>query len=354
MRIAQIVPIWIPVPPVNMFGGVEIVVSDLIAGLQKRGHEVILYASGDSSAGNQVKSVISEAPLQSDWQAYKNFQLLNIVRAIEDSASYDVLHFHVSIDLFPIILSQFSKKPAIITIHNYEPGTPDDEVYKRYPNNSYVSVNKNSQKTFPDIKFIANVYHGINIDQYRYQEIKQCYMVYLSRIEEKKGILDAIEVAKQTGYPLKIMGPVSEKQQEFFEQKVRPQLNHNIEYFGPADLGMKNEILGNASVLLFPTKHNETFGLVAAEAMACGTPVIAYDYGALPEVVSDGDTGYVIERNASVEGLAAAVEKIMRLDNAGVVALSQQCRARVEECFTVDKMAASYEDIYRKLTNDQS
>jgi glycosyltransferase involved in cell wall biosynthesis len=351
MKIAQIVPIWIPIPPEKNFGGVETVVADLITGLTKLNHQVEIFASADSKINCKVNSVIKKAPLSADWLNYKNFELLNVINAVEDSGRFDILHFHTSIDLFPLMLSQFCKSPTVVTVHNYEPGTADDAVFSRYSKNNYISVNKKSQKTFPRINFIGNVYHGINIEDYIFQREKEDYLVFISRIEEKKGVLDAILVANALNLKLKILGPVSEKNLSFFEEKIKPKLSKNIEYLGPADLGMKNKILGKARAMIFPTKHQETFGLIIAESFACGTPVIAYGNGSIPEIIQDNVNGFSVDPD-NLEKLTEATTKIFELNDSEYCKIVNNCRKIVETKFSLSNMAENYLSIYKEVINE--
>lgn len=348
MKIAQVVPIWFPVPP-QKFGGLELVVSNLTDGLIKKGHEVALYGFSDKNILIKSPS-LNAAPLTVDWLTYKNFELDNFIQAISDSDDYDILHFHISTDLFPLIVSKFSKKPTLITLHNFSVKSEDNFIFTKYdnnlvcPNRLLVSLIPKNNKTF-------TVYHGINVSDYEYSEKKEDYFVYLSRVEPKKGILDAIAVTKALNKKLFILGPIPPLQKEFFEKEVKPQLSNNIEYVGEADLKMKNQYLSKAKALLFPTQYEETFGLVAAEAMACGTPVVSYNIGAVSEVIIENETGFIAEMGDSVK-LTEAADKLLGLNQEEYIQMVKKCRQHVEEKFSIDKMTDGYLKVYQELIGD--
>jgi len=346
MKIAQIVPIWFPVPP-KKFGGLESVVANLTAGLISKKHEVTLYGF-TSKPWTKKTPELNEAPLTVDWLSNKNIELDNYMQAILDSSGFDILHFHVSTDLFPLMVTSFSKKPTLITVHNFTPGGKDNIFFEKYSNN-LVLPNNFSTKFFGKNGTVASVYHGINYGDYLYNEKKDDYLVYLSRIEPEKGILDAIALSKAVDRKLVVLGPVPPLHKDFFNNEVKSLIDDsNVVYLGEADMETKNKYLSKAKALIYPTKYNETFGLVAAEAMACGTPVIAYKSGAVPEVVKDKETGFLAE-TGDVKELIKVAKQLLELNKEDYNSMVRNCRWRVIENFSSEKMTESYLNLYDKL-----
>jgi len=332
MRVALIAPPFISVPPAD-YGGTELFVAQLAEGLQKAGIHVVVYANGESTVNVERRWRYERAqwpirPGQLTWLK----ELDHTAWAVQDAAqSCDVVHFQSAPGL---TLSRFMNASVICTLHG-----PHDqklsEFYARYAEVFYVCISKFqcSQESMPRMKI---VHHGIDLSQYQLHETKQPYLSFIGRIAPIKGTHLAIEVAKRAGIPLKIAGDIQPEYRDYFEAKVKPQLDGTfIEYVGLADLKAKNELLGNSMAMLFPIQWNEPFGLVMLEAMACGTPVLAMPGGSVPEIVRDGITGYVCR---SVLQLAKRVHDL-HFSPADL-------RQYVRENFSLDRMVANYASVY--------
>ncbi|HOX41215.1 MAG TPA: glycosyltransferase [bacterium] len=347
MKIAQVVPVWFPVPP-QKFGGLELVVANLIEGLQSSGHEVTLFGFPGNESVKSVVPGVEMPPLKIDWLKYKNIELENFVKAVIESDKFDLIHFHISSDLFPLMLARFASCPVVVTVHNFVPESLDNFIYKKYSTN-LVLANKYSRSFFPDTIDITTVYHGIRLSDYGFSSEKEDYFVYLSRIEPMKGAAEAIAVAKELRKKLYILGPISPLHHEYFAKEIEPQIDNQTIFFqGEADLRLKKKYLSKARALIFPTKLPETFGLVAAEAMACGTPVIAYDSGAVSEVVLNGKTGFIAKTDDLGQLIKAAI-KLESMSGDEYREMVRNCRSRVEQQFSLGRMTSDYLKVYERL-----
>ncbi len=337
MKIALIAPPFIAVPPAD-YGGTELFVAQLAEGLQKSGVEVVVYANGESTVNveRRYRYERSQWPIKAGDEAWLK-ELDHTAWAIRDaSQTCDVIHVQ-SPQALPF--SQFTNVPMVLTLHG--PHNPKfSELYARFPRVNYVAISE-FQRLAEAVPRIRTIYHGIDLAQYSLREQKQQYLSFIGRIAPIKGTHTAIEVAKRTGIPLKIAGDIQPAYREYFEAKVKPELDGRlIEYVGLADLQAKNELLGNSLAMLFPIQWNEPFGLVMVEAMACGTPVLAFKGGSVPEIVRDGVSGYVCR---SVRDMAKRVTSL-QFD-------SHRIRQYVEENFSLEHMVAQYISLYRELQN---
>ena len=333
MKVALIAPPFIAVPPKD-YGGTELFVAQLAEGLQKKGIQVVVYTNRESTVNveRRWKYEHSQWPIKNDHEAWLK-ELDHTSWAVQDAVTqeFDVVHFNSPLAL---TLSRFAGAPAVYTLHG--PRDPKlSEFYAGYPDVHYVCISQFqcSQESMP---LLRTIYHGIDLSQYRLRENKEKYLSFIGRIAPIKGTHHAIDVAKRAGIPLKIAGDVQPIYREYFEKKIKPELDGEfIQYVGLADLKMKNELLGNSMAMLFPIRWNEPFGLVMVEAMACGTPVLAFPGGSVPEIVRDGVSGYICR---SVRDMAKRVEQ---LDTS-----PRTVRAYVEENFSTDQMAAKYAALY--------
>ncbi len=332
MRIGLIAPPFISVPPKD-YGGTELFIAQLAEGLQKRGLEVVVYTNGESSVGVEKRWLYPTAqwPIKSDANAFMKDAEHN-AWAMEDGGSYcDLLHVHAAQAL---TYSRFVDTPVVCTLHG-----PHDaklsEIYAHYPRVNYVCIS-DSQCRQESMSHMRTIHHGIDLASYELKTQKQGYLSFIGRIAPIKGVHLAIDVAKRAGIPLKIAGDVQPAYRDYFEAKVKPEIDGQfIEYIGLADLRAKNELLGNSLAMLFPIQWNEPFGLVMVEAMACGTPVLALAGGSVREVVQDGISGYVCR---TVRELVKRVTQL-KFDP---VAL----RRYVEENFSLNRMVGKYADLY--------
>ena len=332
MRIGLIAPPFISVPPKD-YGGTELFIAQLAEGLYKRGIEVVVYTNGESTVGVEKRWIHPAAqwPIKVDGHAFLK-DAEHCAWAMQDGASYcDLLHVHAAPAL---TYTRFLGVPIVCTLHG--PHDPIlSSVYARYPKVHYVCISDSQcrQESMPRMR---TIHHGIDLACYELRAQKQQYLSFIGRIAPIKGVHLAIDVAKRAGIPLKIAGDVQPMYRDYFQAKIKPQIDGQfIEYIGLADLRAKNELLGNSLAMLFPIQWNEPFGLVMVEAMACGTPVLALAGGSVNEVVRDGISGYVCR---SVRELAKRVTQL----NFEPAAL----RAYVEENFSLQRMVGKYADLY--------
>lgn len=335
MKIALIAPPFIPVPPVA-YGGTELFVAHLAAGLVQRGHHVILYANGASTAACEVRWLFRDAdwpPVDPALTSLKSLE--HTVFAIEDAARElpDVIHTN---DAVAVPFSRLVRQPFVHTLHHpYEPSL--SAVYERHPHIQYVAISAFQRRREP-MPRVAVVHHGIALSEYPFHEEKEPYVCFLGRIAPIKGTHLAVDAALRAGVKLKIAGEIQPIFRDYWDSAVLPRVDgEQIEYVGEADQAMKKDLLARAAALLFPIQWDEPFGLVMIEAMACGTPVLALPGGAVEEIVKDGVSGWVCRDVSELAARAACP---------GVPAAS--CRAHVEGHFTVDRMVAGYEALYHE------
>ena len=339
MKIAQVAPLFESVPP-KYYGGTERVVSWLTEELVQRGHEVILFASGDSETKAKLIPVCPRS-LRLDKSSidYNAHHILMLERVFQMADDFDIIHSHIDYLAFPLIRRH--PESAILTTLHGRLDIPDlQPLYKEFPNIPVVSISHSQRVPLQNINWISTVYHGLPRDLYKYHDRPGDYLAFLGRISPEKRLDSAIEIAQRVQMPLKIAAKVDKVDMEYFQQVVHPLLrNPLVEYVGEIGEAEKNEFLGNAYALLFPINWPEPFGLVMIEAMACGTPIIARRHGAVPEVMEQGVTGFIV---ADVEEAVQAIEMIPRLQR-------RRCREIFEERFTSERMAADYLRAYQAL-----
>lgn len=337
MRIAQIAPLYESVPP-RTYGGTERVVHYLTEALVQQGHEVTLYASADSRTSARLRPTVPEAlrlsKVRRDALPWHLLQLAEIAR---EAGEYDIVHFHTDLLHFP--LSRKLEVPQLTTLHG-RLDLPDlKPLYQEFRDMPVVSIADHQRMPLPMARWAGTVYHGLPADLYTFRPDEGDYLAFLGRISPEKGPEQAIEIAVKAGMPLKIAAKVDEVDRAYFEERVEPLLSHPlVEFIGEVDERGKNELLGGARALLFPIRWPEPFGLVMIEAMACGTPVIAFRHGSVPEIVRDGINGYIVD---SVEAAVEAIGRTGAIDRAA-------CRAYFDERFTADRMARDYVRLYRE------
>lgn len=340
MRVALIASPFIAVPPAD-YGGTELFVAHLAEGLQKSGVDVVVYTIGESTVNVERRSIYqsSQWPIkmsEQTWLKDLNQQAWAVQDAVKDC---DIIHVQTAQAL---ALSRFISRPMVLTLHG--PHVPQlSDFYKYYSEVNYVCIS-DAQKQTESMPKMRTIHHGIDLGSYQFVAQKQKYLSFIGRIAPLKGTHLAIDVAKRTGIPLKIAGDIQPVNREYFEKKIRPEIDGQlVEYIGLADLKAKNELLGNSMATLFPIQWNEPFGLVMVEAMACGTPVLAMPGGSVPEVVRDGVSGYICR---SVRTMAKRVGNL-NIEPSAV-------RAYVEENFSVERMARNYAALYEEILRDTS
>lgn len=332
MRIAVLSTIAWRTPP-HHYGPWESVASHVTETLVERGHDVTLYATGDSVTNGRLKSVCPRGYEDDPDIDPKVWESLHISQLFEEADQYDIIHNHF--DFLPLTYSAMTKTPVVTTIHGFS-STDILPVYQKYNKKShYVSISDSDRA--PSLDYEATVYHGIELHEFEFQEHPDDYLLFFGRIHPDKGAREAIEIARACDRRLILAGIIQD--QEYFKTEVEPELYDKVEYIGSVGPEKRNKLLGNASVLLHPIFFDEPFGLSIIESMACGTPVIAFDRGSMPELIENGYNGYlVINVDEAVEAVAD-VEKIRRAD----------CRAHVEEHFTVERMVDGYEEVFNKV-----
>lgn len=340
MRIALIAAPFIAVPPAD-YGGTELFVGHLAEELQKNGVDVVVYANGESTVKADRRWLYERSQWPIKVSEYTWLKDLNHQAwAIQDAAKdCDAIHAQAAL---AIPFSRFIQKPMVLTLHGpHEPKL--SEIYSYYPDVNYVCISE-AQCQSESMPKTRSIHHGIDLGLYRFIEQKQEYLSFIGRIAPLKGTHVAIEVAKRTGIPLKIAGDVQPANRQYFEKKIRPEIDGKlVEYIGVADLKAKNELLGNSMAMLFPIQWNEPFGLVMVEAMACGTPVLAMPGGSVPEVVRDGVSGYICR---SVRDM---VKHVRELNIA-----PSTVRKYVAENFSVERMVKSYVALYEEIVSGES
>lgn len=339
MRIAQIAPLFESVPPA-VYGGTERVVSYLTEELVRAGHDVTLFASGDSrTAATLVPITDRSLRLNTDCTDYLAHQIVQLERVAQAASQFDILHFHIDYLHFPV--SRRLNVPHVTTLHG-RLDIPDlQPVYGEFHDMPVVSISKSQRGPLPDARWVGTVYHGLPPGLLTPQsETAGDYLAFVGRISPEKRVDRAVEIARRAGLPLRIAAKIDAADEAYFQDEIAPLFKQPfVEYLGEQDDEQKGMLLGGARALLFPIDWREPFGLVMIEAMACGTPTIAWDEGSVSEVLEDGVTGFIVE---SVEEAASAVERATSLPR-------QQVRREFDRRFTAERMANDYVDIYTRL-----
>ena len=339
MRIAQVAPLFESVPP-RLYGGTERVVYYLTEELVRQGHHVTLFASGDSITSAELVPCTPRAlRLDPDVQDSIPHQMLLLDKVRERAGDFDILHFHVDYLHFPLFRTEARR--TLTTLHGRQDLADHMPFYAHFPEMPLVSISNSQRAPLPRANFAATVYHGLPLDLHKPTfEPRGGYLAFLGRIAPEKRPDRAIAIARATGLPLKIAAKVDKVDEAYFREVIAPMLDGpGVEFIGEINEGEKTEFLGQAAALLFPVEWPEPFGLVMIEAMACGTPVLAFRCGSVPEIIDDGQTGRIV---SSAEEAVQAIPDVLALDRKTV-------RARFEERFSVTRMAADYLKVYHKM-----
>jgi glycosyltransferase involved in cell wall biosynthesis len=340
MRIAQIAPLWERVPPAA-YGGTELVVGLLTDELVRRGHEVTLFATADSITLAKLEPGVPQplrqmGALPQEAQVYDTLQLDKVYSRASD---FDIIHSHV--DFLALPYANLVKTPTVHTIHGIL--TPlVERIFTNHKQQNFVSISNSQRRTDLGLNYVATVYNGIDPSTYIFhpQPDNPPYLAFLGRMSSEKGPHLAIEIAKRTGWHLKMAGKVDRADKEFFEKEVAPLIDgKQIEFLGEANHVQKSEIMGGAVATLFPITWREPFGLVMTESMACGTPVIAMALGSAPEIIVHGKTGFLCH---SMDECVAALDRVPDIDR-------RACRQHVEQHFSLKSMVDGYEAVYRQV-----
>jgi glycosyltransferase involved in cell wall biosynthesis len=342
MRIAQVAPLYESVPPV-LYGGTERVVSWLTEELVRLGHEVTLFASGDSVTNARLVPVCPRAlrldALCQDPLAHHALMLEHVFR---ESANFDLIHFHI--DYLHFSLSRRSEVPCLTTQHG-RLDIPDlVPLFQTFRDMPLVSISDAQRSPLPWANWQGTVLHGMPRQLLAPGRGNGKYLAFLGRVSPEKGVEEAIEIACRSGMHLKIAAKVDPADLEYYEVRIKPLLNNElIDFIGEIGHDEKSDFLGNAAAFLFPIQWPEPFGIVMIEALACGTPVIAYRQGSVPEVLKDGVTGFIVD---GIKGAVDALQSLGTIDR-------QACRKHFERHFSDHRMAAQYLTIYEKLVREK-
>lgn len=335
MKVALLSPIAWRTPP-RHYGPWERVVSLLCEGLVAKGIDVTLFATADSITSGKLK-YICPAPYEEDKNIDpKVWECLHIAYLFEQASDFDIIHNHF--DFVPLTYSRLVDVPVVTTIHGFS-SSRILPVYREYnANNYYVSIS-NADRS-PELEYIATVYHGIDLNEFSFSDKTGDYLLYFGRIHEDKGTAEAIEIAKAYGMKLFMAGIIQDK--DYFNQRIAPHVdNKNVIYLGSVGPAQRSELLANAYALLHPIHFNEPFGLSVIEAMACGTPVVAFNKGSMPEVIIDNKTGFLV---TNVKEACEKLDLIPTLKRS-------DCREWVAHQFSQERMVADYIKVYQRILN---
>jgi glycosyltransferase involved in cell wall biosynthesis len=341
LKIAQIAPLYESVPPMT-YGGTERVVSYLTEELVAQGQDVTLFASGDSQTSAKL---VPGSPRSLRLSGNSIDHLAHHIAMLDDvmrmAPEFDVIHFHIDYMHFP--LSRYCALPSLTTLHG-RLDLPDLlPVYKKFPDAPLVSISLSQRKPMPRVNWVGNISHGLPMDLLTFQPRTGDYLAFLGRISPEKRVDRAIEIARRAGMPLKIAAKIDKADREYYESTIKPLMSDpNVEFIGEIGEHEKSEFLGNACAYLFPIDWPEPFGLTMIEAMACGTPTIAFNCGSVKEVMQEGLTGFIVE---DMDQAVAAVAKISTIERTA-------CRNIFEKRYTAARMAEEYVEIYQCMATN--
>lgn len=371
MKIAIVAPIEESVPP-KKYGGIETVAYYVADGMGKKGHHVDLYASGDSDTKSHYnlissveKSIRTLPEVRNDPHLRESIKMLVYSQVVEqlNSKKYDIIHNHAGWKF--LLFSRHITTPIVTTHHmplNYH---YQNIVFEEYKNNPYVSISNNQRRDFPSLNFVATVYNGVDPTLFPYSENlginKHDYMAFLARLCDEKGAVEAAQTAQMTKHPLRMAAKIDLVDEPYYE-KFKPLIDNDIvtliKEFGPEQ---RLQHLQNARLLLVPIKWEEPFGLMFIEAMACGTPVVTFARGSSPEIIVDGETGFLVNQSeelkrgdwivkkTGLEGLCEAVERIYSMPQEQYQQMRRNSRTHVEKNFTIERMVDEYEKVYKAI-----
>jgi glycosyltransferase involved in cell wall biosynthesis len=329
MKIAILAPVAWRTPP-RHYGPWEQVASNIAEGLVAAGHDVTLFATMDSETKGNLDAVVAKGYAEDPTINAKVAECLHISNLMEKSAEFDLIHNHF--DFLPLTYSKLIRTPVITTIHGFSSNNIVP-VYKKYNKNSfYVSISHSDRSE--ELSYLATVYNGLKLSDFEFNEVPEDYLLFFGRIHPDKGTSEAIHIAIKSKKRLLLAGLIQDE--NYFNERVKPFLNDEIQYLGNAAAEQRNELLGNALALLHPIKFDEPFGMSVAESMLCGTPVIAFNRGSMPELIKDAQTGFLVE---NIDGAVEAVEMLSKIDR-------KSCHLWASTQFSQEKMVQDYINCY--------
>jgi len=332
MKVAVLSPVAWRTPP-RHYGPWEQMASNLTEGLVAAGIEVTLFATGDSITTATLNSVVDKGYEDERGQDAKVLECMHISNLMEQAADFDLIHNHF--DFLPLSYSKLISTPVITTIHGFS-SERIIPVYQKYNGNGYYVSISNANR-HPLLDYIGTVYNGLDTEHFIFNDIAGEYLLFFGRIHPDKGTAEAIQIALKSKRKLIIAGIIQDE--NYYREKVEPYLNEDIVFIGSAGPEKRNELLGGAYALLHPINFAEPFGLSVAEAMLCGTPVIAFNKGSMPELVKNGKTGFLVN---NVEEAVIAVDQLNKIDRI-------TCRTWAEQQFSKEKMVEDYLSLYHQI-----
>jgi glycosyltransferase involved in cell wall biosynthesis len=337
MRIAQIAPLYESCPP-QLYGGTERVVSYLTEELVRMGHEVTLFASGDSQTKARLVAGSKRAlRLDASVTDPLAYHMIMMGRVLQEAEQFDILHFHTDYLHYPTFAT--GPHPIVTTLHGRQDLPDLPALYREFRDTPLVSISDHQRTPLPRAHWIKTIHHGLPKDLLPFGEGNGGYLAFIGRISPEKRLDRAIEIACNAGIPLKVAAKIDKADTQYYHEVIEPMICEGVEFIGEINEVQKRDFLGRARALLFPIDWPEPFGLVMIEAMSCGTPVLAFDCGSVPEVIKDGVTGIVV---ADMEAAHAALPEVLRLDR-------RRVRAEFDRRFSAERMAQDYVDLYENL-----
>ena len=339
MRIAHVAPVATTIPPPKS-GSVETMASLLTEGLVSRGHDVTLFATADSTTSAKLHSIYPHGYWHdaSMWP-WEFYEMLNMASAVERAADFDIIHYEAAYYPISLAFTRLCRTPIVQTLH-HSPTEAEVTLWCHYPEAAFVAISKEQESLLKGLNVVGTVLHGIDTDNFVFREKPEDYLLFLGRFTEGKGVLQAIEIAKRVGMKLILAAA----EDDYYRERVAGHVDGlHIVYFGEADFDAKVKLYGGARALLYPIQAREPFGLVLAEAMACGTPVAALDRGAVSEVVDQGITGMIFD---DLEQMTNDLPRVFNLDR-------RRVRERAVERFGAARMVDEYIRVYARLVENR-
>jgi glycosyltransferase involved in cell wall biosynthesis len=335
MRIAHIAPVATTIPPPKS-GSVETMTSLLTEGLVARGHDVTLFATADSKTSAKLVAIYPHGYWHDEnmwpWELY---EMLNLAAAVERASEFDLIHYEAAYYPMSLAFTRLCPAPIVQTLH-HSPSEAEVALWTRYPEAPFVAISREQAHLLAGLNVVDTVLHGIDTDGFIFREQPEEYLLFLGRFTEGKGVLQAIEIARRVGMRLVLAAAAD----DYYRDKVAPHVDgRNVVYVGEADFDAKVKLFGGARALLYPIQAREPFGLVLAEAMACGTPVAALDRGAVREVVDEGVTGMVFQ---DLEQMSNELSGVFALDR-------RRVRERAVARFGIARMVDEYVGVYCRI-----